>query len=60
MSNGLSIVLPHMRILSHTRMGYPVRVWDNIMSHTRMGVPYEYACIIVHSYTTCTILDSLL
>ena len=49
-------VLPHMRIilLAHTRMGYPVRVWDNIMSHTRMGVPYEYACMIIRSYTTCT------
>ena len=41
---------------SHTCMGYPVRVWDNtcIMSHTRMGVPHEYACMIVHSYATCT------
>ena len=47
-------VLPHMRILAHTRMGYPVRVWANIMSHTRMGVPYEYACMILHSYATCT------
>ena len=47
-------VLPHMRILSHTRMGRPIRVWDNIMSHTRMGVPYEYSCMIIHSYTTCT------
>ena len=49
-----SYVLPHMRILAHMRMGCPIRVWDNIMSHTRMGVPYEYACIIIHSYTTCT------
>ena len=49
-----SYVLPHMRILAHTRMGYPVSVWDKIMSHTRMGVPYEYACMIIHSYTTCT------
>ena len=47
-------VLPHMRILAHTRMGRPIRVWANIMSHTRMGVPYEYACIIIRSYTTCT------
>ena len=49
-------VLPHMRILAHTRMGRPLRVWDNIMSHiyTRMGVPYEYVCMIVHGYTTCT------
>ena len=47
-------VLPHMRILAHTRMGRPIRVWANIMSHTRMGVPYEYACMIVHSCTTCT------
>ena len=47
-------VLPHMRILAHTRMGYPVRVWANIMSHTRMGVPYEHACMVVHSCTTCT------
>ena len=47
-------VLPHMCISAHTRMGYPVRVWANIMSHTRMGVPYEYACMIIHSYTTCT------
>ena len=46
------IVLPHMRILAHTRMGRPIRVWDNIMSsHTRMGVPYEYTCMIVYSYT---------
>ena len=43
-----------MLVLAHTRMGYPERVWDNIMPYTRMGVPYEYACIIVHSYTTCT------
>ena len=39
---------------SHTSMGYPVRIWANIMYHTRMGIPYEYACMIVHSYTTCT------
>ena len=35
-------VLPHMRILAHTRMGRPIcvysygtpiRVWDNILSH---------------------------
>ena len=39
---------------SHTCMGYPVCIWANIMSHTHMGVPYEYACIIIHSYTTCT------
>ena len=47
-------ILPHMRILAHTRMGCPIRVWANIISHTRMGVPYKYACIIIHSYTTCT------
>ena len=49
-------VLPHMRIsahsdaygTSHTRMGYPVRVWVNIIPRTRMGVPYEYMdnCVI--------------
>ena len=36
------LVLPHMRILAHTRMGRPIcvysygtpiRVWDNILSH---------------------------
>ena len=43
-----------MRMLAHTHMGYPLRVWANIMSHTRMGVPYEYACMIIRSYTTCT------
>ena len=39
-------VLPHMRILAHTRMGRPMRVWDipyaymgDIMSHARMGYP---------------------
>ena len=40
----------------------PIRVWDipyaygTILCpmHTRMGVPYEYACIIIRSYTTCT------
>ena len=35
-------VLPHMRMLAHTRMGRPIRVysygtpirvWDNILSH---------------------------
>jgi len=35
-------VLPDMRILAHTRTGYPIHVWDNIMSHTHMGVPHEY------------------
>ena len=35
-------VLPRMRITAHTRMGRPIRVWDNAVSHTRMGVPYEY------------------
>ena len=44
-----------MRILAHTRMhGISRTRMANIMSHTRMGVPYEYACIIVHSFTTCT------
>ena len=38
-------ILPHIRILAHMRMEYPVRVWDNIM-----GVPYEYTCMIA----TCT------
>ena len=38
--------VPYAYGTSHTRMGYPVRVWANMMSHTRMGVPYEYACII--------------
>ena len=38
-----TIVLPHMRILAHTRMGRPicVLIWD---VHTRMGqhfVPYS-------------------
>ena len=55
-------ILAHMCILAHTRMGrpirtrmgYPVRVWAYIMSHTRMGVPYDYACMIIRSYTTCT------
>ena len=45
---------PYAYGTSHTRMGYPVRVWANIMSHTRMGVPYEYACMIIHSCTTYT------
>ena len=40
------IVLPHMRIPAHTRMGRPIRVysygtpirvWDTALSHTRMG-----------------------
>ena len=43
-------VLPHMRMLAHTRigrpmhtrMGYPIRVWDIALPHTRMGVRYEY------------------
>ena len=30
-------VLPHMRILSHTRMGRPIRVWD---------IPYAYGTIL--------------
>ena len=30
-------VLPHMRILSHTRMGRPIRVWD---------IPYAYGPIL--------------
>ena len=45
---------PYAYGASHTRMGYTVRVWANIMSHTHMGVPYEYACMIIRSYTTCT------
>ena len=47
-------IVPYAYGTSHTRMGYPIRVWANIMSHTRMGVPYEYACMIIRSYTTCT------
>ena len=30
------IVLPHMRISAHTRMGRPIRVWD---------IPYAYGPI---------------
>ena len=30
-------VLPHMSILSHTRMGRPIRVWD---------IPYAYGTIV--------------
>ena len=30
-------VLPHMSILSHTRMGRPIRVWD---------IPYAYGTIL--------------
>ena len=40
---------PHAYGTSHTSMGYPVHIWDNIMSHMCIDVPYEYACIIVHS-----------
>ena len=32
-----SDVLPHMRILAHTRMGRPIRVWD---------IPYAYGPIL--------------
>ena len=44
-------VLPHMRILAHTRMGRPIcvysygtpiRVWDNILSHMSI----LFACFI--------------
>ena len=44
-------VLPHMRILSHTRMGRPIcvysygtpiRVWDSILSHMSI----LFACFI--------------
>ena len=44
-------VLPHMRILAHTRMGLPVCVysywtpiciWDNILSH----ISILFACFI--------------
>ena len=30
-------VLPHMRILAHTRMGRPIRVWD---------IPYVYGTVL--------------
>ena len=35
-NSGLA-VLPHMRILAHTRMGRPIRVWD---------IPYAYGPIL--------------
>ena len=36
-------VLPHMRMLAHTRIGRPIRVWG--IPYTRMGhsiAPYAY------------------
>ena len=50
-SAGCIAVLPHMRILAHTRMGRPIcvysygtpiRVWDNILSHMSIFICMFY------------------
>ena len=38
---------PYVYGMSYMRMGYPVRIWDNIMSHTCMGVPHKYTFIAI-------------
>ena len=43
-------ILSHMRISTHTRMGYPIHVQDIVLSHTCMGVRYEYTWLHAYSY----------
>ena len=68
----LIYVLPHMRILAHTRMGRPIRVysygtpiriWDNILSHISINILFgsfislQAFWLLLHAISNnCTII----